>query len=123
MSKFTDRYKKQIEKYGRAFINDRFANPTHQQSVDYTKLTGAELHTMMAYDKANHSFIIYAADNDDHEWFLFTRRRPMLALKEFATVDAPGYYDMDTNKLVPSMWVPNDIKTICDTMHTECEAD
>lgn len=122
MSKlFTRRYKEHIERYGMAFIQDIFANPTHNQDIDYCKLNGAELHTMMGYDKKNRIFVIYSADNDDHEWFFFTRERPMMALKFVGSKEAPGYYDVDHDVQVTT--VDLDVMAICKHMHRECEAD
>lgn len=123
MSRFTKRYKGHILRYGMAFIQDIFANPTHGQEVDYAKLKDAELHTMMAYDKKNRIFVIYSADNDDNEWFVFTRERPMLALEAAGTTQAPGYYDSDHKVIMKKEDVAADVILLCDHMHTECEAD
>lgn len=123
MSKFTKRYKEHILRYGMAFIQDIFANPTHGQDIDYAKLDGAELHTMMAYDKKNRIFVIYSADNDNHEWFVYTRERPMTALEAAGQTEAPGYYDVDHKCVMPFDAVDDVIKEICKHMNKECEAD
>lgn len=123
MSKFTKRYKEHILRYGMAFIQDIFANPTHGQDVDYMKLKDAELHTMMGYDKKNRIFVIYSADNDDHEWFVFTRERPMHALEAAGQTEAPGYYDVDHRCIMKYEDVSEDVRAVCKHMHKECEAD
>jgi len=122
MSKlFTRRYKEHIERYGLAFIQDVFMHPTHDQKIDYMKLAGAELHTMMGYDKEHRIFVIYSADNDDHEWFFYTRERPMLALKFVGSKEEPGTYDVDHNVKVDV--VDDDVAAVCKLLHKECEAD
>lgn len=122
MSRFTRRYKEHIQRYAGAFIQDIFANPSHHtQEVEYAKLDGAELHTMMAYDKKNRVFIIYSADNDDHEWFVFTRKMPSMASRYVGQNDIPGYYDCDTGTTY--MQAPPDVAEACKRMREECEAD
>lgn len=120
MSQFTRRYKEHVERYGRAFIQDVFASPQNQ-AVDYCKLENAELHTMMAYDKALCVFVIYCRDNDDREWVLYTRRRPMNALKAMDSAPMGKYYDVDNDKGFDDM--PPEITEALKVMRTECAYD
>lgn len=120
MSAFTRRYKEHIHRYGLAFIQDMFSNPTHQQDVDYAKLDGAERHTMFGYDKKNRVFVVYSADNDNNVYYIYTRRSPMTALT--ALDDAkPGYYNADDKEQFETP--PEDVGAMCKHMHVECKDD
>ena len=74
------------------------------------------------YSRTQHT-VKMSADNDDHEWFVFTRERPMHALEAAGQTEAPGYYDVDHRCIMKREDVAADVLAVCKHMHKECEAD